>query len=356
MNNQFCSRTLVLLLSVFFLSTANLAAQEIPEYKITGQVNDEVGQPATAIRVCAQAFDLSAAKEIFCVRSDGAGNFVIRPNRAAHYKIFADNLSGGYYPYYPHNPFFKYPAQSLPEVVLDDLRTSALAFVSLPPKNGELVGKVIDAGTGQPIENVGLSVCQAANRNICWGTHAKNATGEFKLFAAHVPFTFQLHAKGYETWSGVYGSDINQFFSIPSGSKMEVLVLLKRLPEFINRPLSEAEKQPGINLPAPLQTGPDDNAELDVYPRKTLLKWQPVDGAASYRIEIDYCQGPSKGQHSCIDPQPHYIPGSDSPNIKSTSYEFEFVGAQPGRWRVWAIDKKGQESFKSPWRTFFYLH
>ena len=32
-----------------------------------------------------------------------------------------------------------------------------------------------------------------------------------------------------------------------------------------------------------------------------------------------------------------------------------FVGAQPGRWRVWAVDKEGREGFKSPWRLFVYL-
>jgi hypothetical protein len=41
--------------------------------------------------------------------------------------------------------------------------------------------------------------------------------------------------------------------------------------------------------------------------------------------------------------------------LNSTSYEFGFAGAQPGRWRVWAVDKDGREGFKSPWRTFVYL-
>jgi len=34
--------------------------------------------------------------------------------------------------------------------------------------------------------------------------------------------------------------------------------------------------------------------------------------------------------------------------------EFSFVGAQPGRWRVWAVDKEGREGFKSPWRRYVY--
>jgi len=37
---------------------------------------------------------------------------------------------------------------------------------------------------------------------------------------------------------------------------------------------------------------------------------------------------------------------------RTPGYKFEFAGAQPGRWRVWAVDKAGHEGEKSPWRTF----
>lgn len=214
---------------------------------------------------------------------------------------------------------------------------------------------MIDASTRRPVDNARISVCQAADRTKCWSTNAKSATGEFKVFAAHVPFTFQLFVAGYETWSGLNGSDISQSIYIPSGSRMEVLVYLKRRPESVNQALSEAEKQPGINLPAPVLVGPDDAAEFNFYPRKTILRWEGVSGAISYRVEIDYCDGRVKGRRSCVDPQPHYIEGHNPTNTRATSYEFNFVGAQPGRWRVWAIDEKGEAGFKSPWRTFFYL-
>jgi len=39
----------------------------------------------------------------------------------------------------------------------------------------------------------------------------------------------------------------------------------------------------------------------------------------------------------------------------NTSYEFRFIGAQPGRWRVWGVDKEDREGFKSAWRNFVYL-
>jgi len=39
--------------------------------------------------------------------------------------------------------------------------------------------------------------------------------------------------------------------------------------------------------------------------------------------------------------------------IVGTTYEFMFIGAQPGRWRV-AMDREGREGFKSPWRVFIH--
>jgi hypothetical protein len=42
--------------------------------------------------------------------------------------------------------------------------------------------------------------------------------------------------------------------------------------------------------------------------------------------------------------------------VSGTSYTFDYVGAQPGRWRVWAIDTStGAQSPKSGWWEFEYL-
>ena len=43
-------------------------------------------------------------------------------------------------------------------------------------------------------------------------------------------------------------------------------------------------------------------------------------------------------------------------NLGTNSYTFDFVGAQPGRWRVWAVDVNGQKGPKSDWWGFSYPH
>jgi hypothetical protein len=115
---------------------------------------------------------------------------------------------------------------------------------------------------------------------------------------------------------------------------------------------------PGVNLPAPPQLSPADGATFDHFPRRTRLEWSPVEGAASYAVEVDYCEARGSRAGGCADPQPLASLMKNVPpthGVKGTAYEFDFGGAQPGRWRVWAVDGEGREGFKSPWRRFVYL-
>ncbi len=75
-------------------------------------------------------------------------------------------------------------------------------------------------------------------------------------------------------------------------------------------------------------------------------------GAASYTVEVDFCNGRSPTRE-CTDPYPLH---RDPPmaGITATSYTFTFIGAQPGRWRVFAVDSLGRPGFKSPWRVFVH--
>jgi eukaryotic-like serine/threonine-protein kinase len=65
----------------------------------------------------------------------------------------------------------------------------------------------------------------------------------------------------------------------------------------------------------------------------------------SYRAEWDYQNPDGRWQADAI----------DAPAIFRTQrqfYSFDFVGAQPGRWRVWAVDPEGREGSRSAWRRF----
>jgi hypothetical protein len=109
---------------------------------------------------------------------------------------------------------------------------------------------------------------------------------------------------------------------------------------------------------APVQLAPQDNQVFDVFPRSTKLEWSPVADAVSYAIEIESCWKRSPEEQKrlpddgeCINPAPF----AEKFGLRETAYEFLFKGAQPGRWRVRAVDKDHKPGIRSSWRRFTYL-
>jgi hypothetical protein len=346
---------LFLLAALTLLSGTSSLAQTKTEYVITGRVVDESNRGVGGFWVFAKPDDYAKMQGLLRVvgraLTDANGNFSIPVGRPARYQLFPEKAEAGYFIQF--SPVFRHPAVPIVEVVLTESEKTASAVVTLSPKNGLLVGESLDENTKLPIENARFILCLSSDPNMCWSTNAKNDRGQFRIFTPHVPFTLTVMAQGYDAWFGLNGSEKDEPISIASGTTMERVFLLKRRPEALGRPLNESEKQLPINLPAPIQTSPADRMELsEAWPnRATTLEWQAVEGAAFYKVEVDYCYGLDKSLRECVNPQPNQLPTI----VQGTSYQFRFVGAQPGRWRVWAVDRKGKEGFKSPWRTFFHL-
>ena len=102
-------------------------------------------------------------------------------------------------------------------------------------------------------------------------------------------------------------------------------------------------------LPAPALISPADNAAFHAYPRLLTMRWMDVPGAATYHVEVD-CYGCCATHQFCFDVGK---PTSIS-HVNGLLYTHEFVGDQPGRWRVWAVDNNGIAGAKSEWRTFSF--
>jgi len=103
-------------------------------------------------------------------------------------------------------------------------------------------------------------------------------------------------------------------------------------------------------LTAPAQISPPHGSVFNHYPRTTTLRWSPVNGAASYTVEVD-CYSCCQANKWCADVGQAW---KVVPNVTATSYTFDFVGAQPGRWRVWAVGSGGAQGPKSGWWEFRY--
>jgi TonB family protein len=120
------------------------------------------------------------------------------------------------------------------------------------------------------------------------------------------------------------------------------------VPSPSNRTITFSPSDPIDNsLLAPKLISPDDGAVFNVFPRVTTLRWLASPGATSYIVEWDYSYA---GIWHIDDKK---MPDFGFP-VQGTEFSFDFVGAQPGRWRVWPVNAKDQRGNASEWRTFRY--
>jgi hypothetical protein len=94
-------------------------------------------------------------------------------------------------------------------------------------------------------------------------------------------------------------------------------------------------------IAAPELVAPIAGAKLNMFPRKTVFEWRHVEGANKYEIVVQYNDGKWRMLKSTT--------------INVASYTLDFVGKQPGRWRVRAFSKStGRPGPFSEWREFEY--
>lgn len=100
---------------------------------------------------------------------------------------------------------------------------------------------------------------------------------------------------------------------------------------------------PVIHLTAPILVSPNEGAVFNNFPRNMTFVWKPVSGAVKYQVEIDYYYG---GKWASEINGPFYKEST------TNSLSHVFVGAQPGRFRVAAVNALGVVGPRSEWRTF----
>ena len=100
-------------------------------------------------------------------------------------------------------------------------------------------------------------------------------------------------------------------------------------------------------MATPIQTNPVNNEIFGHYPRTITLSWKMVPAAAGYKLEYAFCDAT---RTTCSS----YAPITISDPLKS-DYTFDFVGAQPGKWRVTTLAGTGyRNSTASPWHWFTF--
>ena len=109
------------------------------------------------------------------------------------------------------------------------------------------------------------------------------------------------------------------------------------------------------NLPTiPILVSPPDRTVFDHFPRTTTLQWNASDGEPpiTYFAETQYTwcgdfTDFGSWEEGC------YAPYVSSGETSETEFTFDFVGSQPGRWRVRAKNEYGMSDW-SEWWYFRY--
>ncbi len=97
-------------------------------------------------------------------------------------------------------------------------------------------------------------------------------------------------------------------------------------------------------IPAPQQLKPSDGTFFYDNQRKIKFSWKHDLNASKYKIEIQY--NDETGWHPCI------FTNTTVETIVENSFTCDFIKSRVGRWRVWVVDKYGQEGIKSGWSRF----
>jgi hypothetical protein len=315
---------------------------------ITGQVLDDQGRPVSGVLVSAHP-DGGLRGKLPTSPSNDYGQFAIVVSRTGSYLVTASKPVDGYPSSF--NPFY-YPANNSPALVrvhVKETQAAPFATVRLEPKAGKIAGRIIDAETDRPVRNAQISLCRTEIPKYCYRVDEKHPDGQFENLVPSAPITILVSAPGYKDWNGAEGADQQPLtLQVASGETRVFNILLEKLPAHDEVANSSA-------LEAPQIMSPIDGEEFGHYPRTTRLEWAPVPGAVSYTVELEVCQRGGVDGKECRDPRLLQMRGNPPlSGIEGASYEFLFIGAQPGRWRVWAVDEKGQLGMKSTWSKFIY--
>lgn len=315
-------------------------------WSVNGVVLDADGRPVPGAHVAAYP-DGGLRGKLPMADADARGRFTIGLYKAGWFTVTANQLPAGF----PSTgiPFYYPSVDPAAHVFVKESGPAPFATVRFGPRAGRVVGIVVDAVTNLPVEDARLGMCRAEAPRYCYRISGRRVGGRFLLLAPPAPFTLQVSAPGYEDWYGDGGAEGGpEVLRLGSSETKELRVRLKKFQESFYAP-----EPPALEAPRPLSPG--DGEVFHHYPRQTRLAWSPVPGAASYTVEVEFCMPGGADGRQCVDPHPlEYRDAPPETGIEGTSYEFLYLGSQPGRWRVWAVDYLGHPGAKSAWFRFDY--
>ena len=168
---------------------------------IEGRVLDTQGNPIAGAKVDTYPLDrpdASAPPITYVAYTDEKGRFFLDGVLPGRHMVYASKEDQGY----PDTffAFFVADPEAVPKVSVSDKQVTQGVDIRLGEKAAKLVGRVMDARTGQPVEDAEIIFYRADNPSISYTTGPNESEGRFRRLIPSIPFKIKVSAPGYEDW------------------------------------------------------------------------------------------------------------------------------------------------------------
>jgi hypothetical protein len=194
---------------------------------IEGQVLDAQGRPLAGAKV--DGFPLQGQRDAGVLPTtftDQNGKFFLDGVMPGTHLISASKEEEGY----PSTffAFFVVDPKATSEVTVYNQQVTEGVLLRLGPKAAKLVGQIVDAQTGRPVNDAEMVLSRVDNPNHRYSIGPNRGEGRFERLVPPVAFKLKVSARGYEEWN--YGKDSNgeaQYIQIAPDGRMELLIRLQ---------------------------------------------------------------------------------------------------------------------------------
>ena len=170
---------------------------------VEGFVVDEQGRPAGGVRVYALPADQPLLGEPPEAYTEGNGRFFLPEIPPGQHTLYAAPETEGYATALDVLPIID-PRTAL-RVPVIERRVTQGVVVRLGQRMARIIGRIVDAGTGQPIARAEIFISRADDPSSFHLTGPDSASGEFQLRVPPVPLRLRVSAAGYHDW--YFGDD-----------------------------------------------------------------------------------------------------------------------------------------------------
>lgn len=170
------------------------------DWVIEGRVVNAEGESVAGARVFAE-LDSASSSRVASSYTDKAGNYKIEVEGPGTYTVYGSKEEDGYP--LTISGFHQEGVSQIPKVRLEQDRVVRDVVVQLGQKAGYVEGVISDVTTHGRIDKATITLRRTDNPELYYliGEAEDKEHGRFKILVPAVPFTVEVAAPGYETWT-----------------------------------------------------------------------------------------------------------------------------------------------------------